>query len=358
MVPIWQLYLIFVAVLSTSSARNVLTGEPPSPGDEGTQPLPPGTVKILLDKTQTLVSGWRQLNDEERRDFYESVNIVSEHSRSVDDDELPNEFETAAKTDFSTIKNEILLYSRYNYLYYYPTISWNLDKTPDTSNYWVGIYRVGETDNKKYITYKNIGKKATGSYYVAKLEVTAFLNKRKRSEEFELRIFSTSGYDKRLPATTNILRGIVHDVPALVTDGTVELEDTHPVSPKHQAFITALEMVQVPDKELFMSVHSYSKEDLRKLWSEFDSNEQQLLLPMLEQDCLPHHVRTPSLLRDERPSVPWEGEFEATSKASGKPEEITLTIKLDHSYTYVYPVVNVKSHLVGNTWLGLWRAKR
>ena len=54
---------------------------------------------------------------------------------------------TAAATACpSAVYKGVHLSSCYSNLYYYPTMHWTLDKTPDTDNYWVGIFKEGASD--------------------------------------------------------------------------------------------------------------------------------------------------------------------------------------------------------------------
>jgi len=115
---------------------------------------------------------------------------------------------------FDDVYDGIQLYSYYSYLYYYPTMHWSLDKTPETNDYWVGVYKKGAADNE-YLTYQWVKKTAQGSYYIGKLNTTAGEASQYRSEEFELRIFK--GNYQRLDAATNILGASVscdylHDI--------------------------------------------------------------------------------------------------------------------------------------------------
>ena len=376
MVHFWQLSLIVVAIFCTRSASAKSVPHPSLTENDDFLSVPSPDVSFdklsVADKVQTLISGWKQLNDQDRLEFFKSLNNAtnSNNKRECEADEVTDDFETA-RTYGTNVYDNIELYSYYSYLYYYPTMHWHLDKTPDTNDYWVGIYREGESDDKNYLTYQWIRKSAQGSYKVGKLKSTAGKESRKRFEKFELRIFK--GDYKRVDAVTNKLHGVVHS-PAVEAFENEEssaknperAEYTPPLEPKLQAFIlsleTAVETSNVNEKP-FESVQ-YSQEDLKRLWSQFDWQEQQLLLPILEQDSLPDYIKKPGLQLDDQlePKVlyPDLGNKPTLTQAlsAREPSQITLTITLDYSYTYVYPVVNTKSALSGKwSWLGLYYPK-
>ena len=371
----WQLSLTVVGIFCTKSASAKSVPHPSLETlseDDDFLSVPSTDVNFdklsVADKIQTLISGWRQLNDQDRLEFFQSLNEAMNKQESEADDVTDN-FETA-RTYSTNVYDNIELYSYYSYLYYYPTMHWHLDKTPDTNDYWVGIYREGSND-KNYLAFKWIRKSAQGSYKVGKLKSTAGMESRNRFEKFELRIFK--GDYKRVDADTNKLHGVVHSpgVEAFENEESSaktseRAEYTPSFEPKLQGFLlsleTAVEISNVNEKP-FESVQ-YSQEDLNRLWSQFDWQEQQLLLPILEQDSLPDHIKQPGLQLDDElePKLlyPDLGKKPTLTQAlsASEPSLITLTITLDYSYTYVYPVVNTKSALSGKwSWLGLYYPK-
>ena len=375
MVNFWKLSLIVVAVFCTRSASAKFVPHPSFETlseDDDFLSVPSTEARFdklsVADKIQTLISGWRQLNDQDRLEFFESLNEAM-NSQESEADDVTDDFETA-RTYSTKVYDNIELYSYYSYLYYYPTMHWHLDKTPDTNNYWVGIYREGDCD-KNYLAYQWIRKTAQGSYKIGKLRSTAGMESRNRFEKFELRIFK-GGY-KRVDAVTNKLHGVVHSpaVEAFENEESAaktaeEADYMPPLEPKLQAFLLSLETAVETlntNKKSFESVQ-YSQEDLNMLWSQFDWQEQQLLLPILEQDSLPDYIKKPGLQLDDQPEpkvlYPDLGNKPTLTQAlsAREPSKITLTITLYYSYTYVYPVVNTKSALSGRwAWLGLYYSK-
>ena len=375
MAHFWQLPLIVVAIFCTrcNSAKFVRHPSFEKLFEDDyflSVPSPEASFDLMsvADKIQTLISGWRQLNHKDRLEFFESLNEAMNRLESEADEET-DDFETA-RTYSTKVYDNIELYSYYSYLYYYPTMHWHLDKTPDTNDYWVGIYRVGDND-KNYLAYQWLRKTAQGSYKVGKLSTTAGMKSRKRFEKFELRIFK--GSYKRVDTVTNILHGVVHSPAVEIYENdessaktAEETEYTSTLEPKLQAFLLSLETAvetSNTNKNPFESVQ-YSQEDLNKLWFQFDWQEQQLLLPILEQDNLPDYIKKPGLQLDDQlePKLlyPHLGSKPTLTQAisAREPSKITLTITLDYSYTYVYPVVNTKSALSGRwAWLGLYYPK-
>ena len=123
-------------------------------------------------------------------------------------------------------------------------MQWFLDKTPDTDDYWVEIYKVGDSD-KNYLTYQWLQRKAQGSYKIGKLSSKSGSLKRNRHDKFELRLFK--GNYKRVDAVTNILHGRVHSPPVKVssTARAEEADYMPPIEPKLQTFLSALDKVEI-----------------------------------------------------------------------------------------------------------------
>ena len=220
---------------------------------------------------------------------------------------------------------------------------WALDRTPETDDYWVGIFKRGAGD-KDYITHRYIGKTAQGSHHIGILSRFGGLESIDRYDEFELHIFK--GAYQRVDAETNILRGRVLSPPSnpLAGNGERATVDLPPVEPEIRDFIQAIEAsltgrVTTRDR--------LDLDELRKCWDEFTYEQQQLLYPILEQDCLPDEIKRPGpkdLSRPE-PKLLYAnlGETKpllAADNPASAPNTIVLNITIDHSYTYVYPVVN------------------
>ena len=272
---------------------------------------------------------------------------------------------TPVKSSSTTTYNGVQLYSYYSYLYYYPTIHWNLDRTPETDDYWIGVYPKG-ADNDKYITYQWLNKTAQGSYYVGKLGTTAGLKSRERSEEFELRLFK--GAYQRIDVQTNVLRGTIQDAP---TNPDRQISNVRaPVEIKEldaeiRDFLQAIHNLQSPRGASAAKAQMLSLQDLHKQWDAFSSHKQQLLYPVLEQDALPDRIKKPGPKALDRPeprvAFPTLNKNQSLSLVSDDriPQVIVLSITIDWSYTYIYPVVNVTEVVPTKyAWMGMYRTQR
>uniref|UniRef100_A0A1X7TD99 Fungal lipase-type domain-containing protein n=1 Tax=Amphimedon queenslandica TaxID=400682 RepID=A0A1X7TD99_AMPQE len=313
-------------------------------------------VHATASKIKSMMQGWQQLSDEERLEFKEYVDSMaktSTHHNSETDPDLAME---ESRNVVPRVFGSIGLYSYYSYLYYYPRMEWSLDRTPETNDYWVGIYKVGASD-RKYLTYQWVKKTTQGTYYIGKLSTTAGEESTDRREEYELRIFK--GDYQRLDAVSNRLHGVVHSPPIQVpSDARMEERS---VDPKLSSFLKSLEKAfQVETNE----ESAPTKAKIQSLWMEFNPHERDLLYPILEQDCLPSHIKNAEPGYDEWPeplkAYPNLPDSVSTSAVdpSRIPDKITLTISLERSYTYVYPVVDTTSTLSGKyAWLGVYRAR-
>ena len=258
------------------------------------------------------------------------------------------------------IYSDIRLRPYLSYLYYYPTIQWSLDKTPDTDDYWVGLYDKDEKNDKKYLAYQWIYKTAQGSYKVGLLKNTTYKYGSNRFEEYEVRIFK-HGY-QRLDAQSNILRGIVNHLP------------TNPFTPGVENLLSSQESNQ-PDKELegFLAgmgdtntdavAKSSPPEDALQQWTSFTPIQKQLMFPILEQDLLPDSIKKPDDRGTDRPEPNIyfvnSNKLVGVGKSSEAPSQIVLTITLNHSSTYTYPVVEVKDEVPSEkAWLGVYHIQR
>ena len=272
------------------------------------------------------------------------------------------------------VYSNIQLYPYLSYLYYYPTIHWSLDKTPDTDDYWVGLYDKNEKDDKKYLAYQWIHKAAQGSYKVGRLRNLPYKFGTSRFEEYEVRIFN-HGY-QRLKAQSNILRGVVNHLP------------TNPFVPGAEKLLSSQQRKQ-PDKEIesFISEirhgalppqlnppdiiltkikgaitetlpHFSLPKGILKSWSDFTPIQKQLIFPILEQDLLPDTIKMPDLSGIDRPepNIYFAVLVEDVDYPGEPPSHIVLTITLDHSSTYIYPEVDVEDEVPSEgAWLGLYR---
>uniref|UniRef100_A0A1X7SJ75 HMG box domain-containing protein n=1 Tax=Amphimedon queenslandica TaxID=400682 RepID=A0A1X7SJ75_AMPQE len=314
-------------------------------------------VHATASKIKSMIQGWQQLSDQERLEFKENVDSMAKTStHHYADYNSETDPDLAMEESSNEVFESIDLYSYYSYLYYYPRMEWSLDKTPETNDYWVGIYKVGASD-RKYLTHQWLKKTAQGTYYIGKLGNTKGEESTNRSEEYELRIFK-GGY-QRLDAVSNRLRGVVHSPPIRVpSSGSME---ERIVDPKLRLFLRSLERAfQVETNE----ESAPTKAKIQSLWLEFNRQERDLLYPILEQDCLPSHIRNAEPDYDEWPEplkvYPDMPDSVSTSAVDANriPDKITLTISLKHSCTYVYPVIDTRStHSSRNAWLGVYRAR-
>ena len=298
---------------------------------------------------EALVQGWRQLSDEERLEFKESVDSVTGRRSNS-----RNSGVTGHRRRKYIRYPLIDLYSYYNYLYYYPTMHWSLSHTPDTNNYWVGIYKVGATD-RQYLTYQWVRKNTQGSYYIGKLGTKSGEESTSRYEEFELRLFK-GGYQK-LAACSNKMYGRVISYPPKAA--SYESRNEHEIDPQMKSFMQSLE------KALDSNVEStLTKENLQSLWFQLSEQKRDLLYPILEQDCLPSHIRKPEYTDDEQlpeplkvyPDLPELVPTAAEEEYSMCSNRLWITLR--YSYTYVYPELNTQKTLSGKyAWLGVYRKR-
>ena len=316
----------------------------------------------MADKIGEFLTSWQQLGSDDKA---KGIAAFTMQSRVKD---TKRELKTTTKLDefSSKVYDGIQLYSYYSYLYYYPTMHWSLDKTPDTDDYWVGIYEKGAADDK-YLAYQWVKKAAQSSYYIGKLSTTVGpgVKSTNRSEEYELRIFK--GDYQRLDAATNVLRGRILNAPC------------NPTSPDAYQVFASIESKQL-DEETRDFIHAVKTansttgafpgklnlEDLQKTWNSFATFQQQLLFPILEQDSLPDEIKKPGpkALDYPEPKIRFpqlgktKGLKEAENPAKG-PNEIVLTITLNRSNTYIYPVVDVEQVVpTKNAWMGMYYTQR
>ena len=259
------------------------------------------------------------------------------------------------------------LHSHHCYFYYYPTMHWQLDQPPDTDYYWIGMFRKDASDSD-YLRHKWqwLRNAAQGSYYAGRIKHLYYrtLLMGQYSDEYELRIFNG---DNRLTAKTNNVIGSVAINPTnpLPLSTALEFKQLEADVMKDN-FMEAIESVN--EDEVIGS--QISKEDFHKKWNSFTPMQKQLLYPVLKHSSFPDEIKNPApKLFTDRPEpkvlfpnlgkVPQLNYLEADSNnASSK---IVLNITLGHSYTYVYPEVEVcRSGTVGtkNAYMGVFYTQR
>ena len=316
----------------------------------------------MADKIGEFLTSWQQLGSDDKAKGIAAFKIQPQ----VQDTNL--QLKTTTKSDEFSLKvyDGIQLYSNYSYLYYYPTMHWSLDKTPDTDDYWVGIYEK-EADDDKYLAYQWVKKAAQGSYNIGQLSTTdgPGVESTNRSEDYELRIFN-GGY-QRLDAETNVLRGRILNAPsdpsspdAYRVFASIESKQ---LDGETRDFIRAVEMAKAGASPGKLSL---DLEHLKKLWNSFAPFQQQLLFPILEQDSLPDEIKKPGpkALDCPEPKIRFpqlgktKGLKEADDPVKG-PNKIVLTITLNRSYTSIYPVVDVEKVVpTKNAWMGMYYTQR
>lgn len=308
----------------------------------------------MADKVGLFLSSWQQLGIDDRKKGL-SAFIKQPQAQAA------TLKETKAITACpSTVYSGVQLSSYYSSFYYYPTMHWSLDRTPDDDTYWVGIFK-GDAKNTDYIAYQYIKKTAQGSYYVGKLSTTTGVTVASlHLDEFELRIFKGQ---QRLQAETNKLRGVIDVSPtdsfaSNASDLLVELDSKQPDA-ETLDFICAIEDSR---NGAFDGVPSLI--DVHEVWNSFTSHQQQLLFPILEQGSLPDEITKPGPqhLDWPEPKIRFAGlgeSFLETADESNTPDKIVLTITLNESYTYAYPQVYVKQEIPRpNAWMGMYYTQR
>ena len=140
----------------------------------------------MTSKVGTFLASWKALSNDRKRKYLVDIKPQMLYKTTNDDEPMMLRRKNVATPH--DVKKDVALYSYYSYLYYYPTIHWALEKSPDTNDYWVGIFKKQSKDDD-YITYQYVKHKAQGSYYCGKLNTPAGQKSQNRSEEFELRIF-------------------------------------------------------------------------------------------------------------------------------------------------------------------------
>ena len=315
----------------------------------------------MANEVQDFLSSWKQLSLNDKNQLLSALKegnlneAVGLKSASKFSDEA------AGRTSIEDqISDGVKLSSYYNYLYYYPTIYWSLDRAPDTDNYWVGMFREGASDSD-YVAWQWV-KTAQGSYYVGEIKSTyGNLDAGYHLDQYQLRIFKG---DTRLPAKTNEMRGsiIVAPTDALTsTDVALEFKRLETDGAKDN-FMQAIESFD--EAEVIGS--QISKEDFHKKWNSLTAMQKQLLHPVLKHSSFPDEKKNPApkLITDRpEPKVlfPNLGKIpQLEHSEADPPTKIVLNIVLQgDSYTYVYPKVTV-IETVGskNAYMGMFYTQR
>ena len=313
----------------------------------------------MASEVQDFLSSWKRFSLDDKNqllstlkqgDLNEAVKLKSASKLS----------DTAAGQD--QVYQGVKLSCYYSYLYYYPTMHWTLDRTPETNNYWVGIFRKDASDSD-YLTYQWVGKAAQGSYSVGQIKRThGKVETGYYLDEYELRIFR--GNTRLNFAKTNEMRGSVVVAPidplALADNEAFEFKQSETDGPK-DSFLQAIESAD-EDKVVGPPI---PKEDFHKKWNNFTPMQQQLLYPVLKHSSFPDEKKNPApKLSTDLPEP--KVRFSDLGKVAklehpeaNSPNEIVLNITVGDSYTYVYPLAEV-TETVGskNAFMGLYHTQR
>ena len=242
---------------------------------------------------------------------------------------------------------------------------WNLDRTPESDDYWIGIYEKGAPNNE-YLQYQWLKRTAQGSYYIGRLKTRPGKYLRERVDEFELRLFK--GNQQCVGAQTNILRGDVWDAP---TNPDSQISNFRDVKTKeldtemHEVLASVQNLPSLKPTLLA----PLPLERIVELWDIFKQYLQIQLFPELEQDFLDETIKNPEPKAFDcpEPNVTFpnlDTQFSILGlpndfDRSEVPQRIVLSITLNYSYTYIYPIVNVTDAVpMKNAWMGIYRTQR
>ena len=315
----------------------------------------------MANEVQDFISSWKQfsLNDKnqllsalKKGNLNEAVELKSASKLS---DEA-----AGLKSLEDQVYDGVKLSSYYNYLYYYPTMYWSLDRTPDTNNYWVGMFREGAS-NSDYVAWQWV-QAAQGSYYAGEIKRTyGNLDVGYYLDQYELRIFKG---DTRLPAKTNVMRGSIIVAPTDVLTSTevgLEFKQLETDEAK-DSFMQAIESFD----EAAVIGSQISKEDFHKKWNSLAPMQKQLLHPVLKHSSFPDEKKNPApklITNRPEPKVlfPNLGKVpQLEHSEADPPTKIVLNIVLqEDSYIYVYPKVTV-TETVGSkcAYMGMYYTQR
>lgn len=318
----------------------------------------------MADKVGTFISCWKSLSDDVKIDTLTKLKPQTPKTVTLENAPKVSRVKRSleAVADGQNIYKNIDFYSRQSYFYYYPTMHWRLEATPPNDDFWVGIFNRKDGDDK-YITYQYLRRVAQGSYYCGKLGTPAYMGGIERDEEFDLRIFDGSS---RLESETNILRGkVIHasSDPFPLNEITEPQIQPQPIKGETPEFICAMHEAAVSNATSKAS----SVEDVLQQWKTFTDHHQQLLFPVLEQECLPDETKKPAPKdldipepKIRFPDLGKKRELRAAEDYSiGTLSKIVLTITIDYAYTYIYPTVNVKQSINSKwPWIGVYHTGR
>jgi hypothetical protein len=265
------------------------------------------------------------------------------------------------------VYENVHLFPSSSYLYYYPTMHWSMDKTPDSEDYWIGIYERGAPDDK-YIAHHWIGMVAKGSFRVGKLETTAGKVGTNRTDVFELRMFN--GSQRCVQAKTNNLVGSVlcmavnpYSGKSLKTEEELcakALEVSETESYIQQAFDESGEETKEAAED--QSDGGF----MDKLKNAFSFHEKGKLVHRFEQEFLSDEITKKEDSVDRPEPKDEYGDLGKSTTSSKQPptaadtlSEIVLEISLNYSNIYVYPMLHTtEATKQKKAWFGVYKASR
>ena len=329
-----------------------------------------------------VVSAWRKLDHQRKQESLAKLRKELSFVERGDDDELAEseganrDLEPQAQSSsHSTVEKphanvfeDVHLFTSSSYLYYYPTIRWSMDRTPDTDHYWIGVYEKGAPDDQ-YLAYHWISTVAKGSYKIGKLKTTAGKVATNRTDVFELRMFNGS---KRCPeARTNQLIGAVLSTAVNPYSRRSQVTEEQ-IDSKGIVESSSLITAESIDGAATLEEKSESRGDswMEKLTFGFLSDlEKGKLLHLLEQEFLSNKItdkddeivkrREPNREFSDLGKQQWSKSNNHSTDDANAPSKIVLEISLDHTEMYVYPSLHTSAALhLNKAWFGVYKAKR
>lgn len=341
----------------------------------------------MVDKLKSLFSSWHGLDEDGKQESLAEMKKDVASERSVSADDSDNEHPSSAsqarggpssqpekpadsKQDSLKVYEHVHFYSSSSYLYYYPTMHWSMNESPQSDDYWIGIYERGAADDE-YLAYYWIGRIANGSYKIGRLKTTAGKEVTNRLDVFELRMFDGSRRFRK--ASTNNLVGAVltralnpYSNKSRSTED--EIDSKKIMKSLHQS---TLKDVDEPDADSTTGAskpeETKSEGFMEKLRQSFLSPlERGKLLHLLEQKFLSDEITDEGEEVIDRPEPKSEfadlGKPLAVSAAENTPQgptRIVLEISLKYCKMYIYPTLSSAAAFRQNkAWLGVYKTSR
>ena len=334
-----------------------------------------------LRRLRGVVSAWRKLDRQRKQDSLAELrkelehrdDILAEESVEGDAAEIDQDIQSSSNgatvvEPHTKVFEDVHLFSSPSYLYYYPTVHWSMDKTPDTNDYWLGVYEKGAPDDR-YLAYHWISQVAKGSYKVGRLRTTAGKVATNRTDVFELRMFN--GSRRCLKAKSNQLVGAVLSTAInLYSRRSLQTEeeiDSKAVVEPSTSITEAIDGLTVSDAEENESGGGGLMEMLT--FGFLSDLEKGKVLHLLEQELLSDKItdEDDEIIDRREPNREFSDlrkDHQGQSKGSivtdeNAPTKIILEISLDYAKMYVYPSLHTSAAIHQNkAWFGVYKAKR